>query len=559
LAVTAESHLIRPEQLEWLPSLDIDYENLRLAFEWSLSKESAESSLNLCKALGWFWEIRGFWLEGLNWLNRALSKPAQDAKKNEIIARARALSTRAQLEWKIGSNSEQILSPAKTSLALATEASEKRDMAIARFYVGVALGMFGVDEDQAISLLEQSFAEFEELNELYWQARSLYPLAVLGRQTKLKAHDRYLKWLELARKAGERQNLADALSVNSDWLLRFNQEDRAVEYADEASRLYKQLGSDVLSVNTIFATIAWINGDTQKASSLYTELLEHFRVLGDRAWTFQCTENLGLLAMEEGILKQAQEYLEQALMMVRDVGAKPLLANCLTELSNLCYLKGNIEEFKQNFREAFSLTNHSENVPHKAYILSTILGSLYFQKPESSAQLLGVINNYEKEDYIRFTPVEKRYCRRAETYIRKTLGNAAFESAFAEGQKMSLDDGLDLAWKTMEEIDQIIFPSNTEPKMVPDRLPSRLEADKQKYGGLTARERQVAIQIAQGKSNQEISAELFVGLKTVEAHVTRILSKLGFTSRAQIAAWAVGKGLSEAPSDLDTLAKNDYF
>ncbi|HXQ36417.1 MAG TPA: LuxR C-terminal-related transcriptional regulator, partial [Anaerolineales bacterium] len=62
-----------------------------------------------------------------------------------------------------------------------------------------------------------------------------------------------------------------------------------------------------------------------------------------------------------------------------------------------------------------------------------------------------------------------------------------------------------------------------------------------------------AAQIAQGKSNQAIAAELFVGLKTVEAHVTRILSKLGFTSRAQIAAWVVSKGLAEAPQDLDTL------
>ena len=88
-------------------------------------------------------------------------------------------------------------------------------------------------------------------------------------------------------------------------------------------------------------------------------------------------------------------------------------------------------------------------------------------------------------------------------------------------------------------------------------LPSQRESEKQKYGGLTDREREVAAQIAQGKSNQAIAAELFVGLKTVEAHVTRILSKLGFTSRAQIAAWAVGKGLAEAPSDLDTLGREN--
>ena len=73
---------------------------------------------------------------------------------------------------------------------------------------------------------------------------------------------------------------------------------------------------------------------------------------------------------------------------------------------------------------------------------------------------------------------------------------------------------------------------------------------KHKYGRLTARECEVAGKIARGKSNKEIAAELFVRRKTVEAHVTHILHKLGFTSRAQIAAWAVAKGLTEAPAAL---------
>jgi DNA-binding NarL/FixJ family response regulator len=64
-------------------------------------------------------------------------------------------------------------------------------------------------------------------------------------------------------------------------------------------------------------------------------------------------------------------------------------------------------------------------------------------------------------------------------------------------------------------------------------------------GGLTARERDVAALIAAGSSNRAIATTLVVGVKTVEAHISRILSKLGFSSRAQIAAWAVAKGYSE--------------
>ena len=57
-------------------------------------------------------------------------------------------------------------------------------------------------------------------------------------------------------------------------------------------------------------------------------------------------------------------------------------------------------------------------------------------------------------------------------------------------------------------------------------------------GGLTPREWEVAVQIASGKKNREIADELIVSERTVETHVGHILSKLGFTSRAQIAKWA---------------------
>ena len=88
----------------------------------------------------------------------------------------------------------------------------------------------------------------------------------------------------------------------------------------------------------------------------------------------------------------------------------------------------------------------------------------------------------------------------------------------------------------------------------PIRPPTPRQAAKQKYGGLTRREREVATVIARGLSNQEIADELVISIKTVEAHVTRILSKLGFSSRAQVAAWAVEKGLATAPQDLDSLS-----
>jgi non-specific serine/threonine protein kinase len=60
---------------------------------------------------------------------------------------------------------------------------------------------------------------------------------------------------------------------------------------------------------------------------------------------------------------------------------------------------------------------------------------------------------------------------------------------------------------------------------------------------LTGRERDVAMLVARGCSNREIADTLSIGERTVETHVGNILNKLGFGSRAQIAAWAVETGL----------------
>jgi DNA-binding NarL/FixJ family response regulator len=72
---------------------------------------------------------------------------------------------------------------------------------------------------------------------------------------------------------------------------------------------------------------------------------------------------------------------------------------------------------------------------------------------------------------------------------------------------------------------------------------SPLRAAKHAFAGLTAREREVAALIGQGRSNREIAEALVLSERTVATHVGNILAKLEFGSRAQIAVWARDRGL----------------
>ena len=60
---------------------------------------------------------------------------------------------------------------------------------------------------------------------------------------------------------------------------------------------------------------------------------------------------------------------------------------------------------------------------------------------------------------------------------------------------------------------------------------------------LTRREEQVAALAARGLTNRDIAAQLFLSVRTVEVHVDHILTKLGFRTRTQLAAWALEAGL----------------
>ena len=60
---------------------------------------------------------------------------------------------------------------------------------------------------------------------------------------------------------------------------------------------------------------------------------------------------------------------------------------------------------------------------------------------------------------------------------------------------------------------------------------------------LSPREREVAALVASGLSNREIGERLFIAERTAEGHLEQIRNKLGFHSRAEVAAWAVTNGL----------------
>lgn len=106
--------------------------------------------------------------------------------------------------------------------------------------------------------------------------------------------------------------------------------------------------------------------------------------------------------------------------------------------------------------------------------------------------------------------------------VREALGERRFEEVFDSGATLSLSEAIDYALGRA--------PAAARPPQ-PAAVRSRA-ADV-----LTRREKDVARLVAAGHSNKRIAADLVISVRTAETHVEHILTKLGFTSRTQIAGW----------------------
>ncbi|WP_066295113.1 response regulator [Bacillus sp. FJAT-29937] len=76
-------------------------------------------------------------------------------------------------------------------------------------------------------------------------------------------------------------------------------------------------------------------------------------------------------------------------------------------------------------------------------------------------------------------------------------------------------------------------------------LSGKSHSERRQAEELTKREIEVLQEIAKGKSNKEIAADLFITEKTVKTHVSNLLSKLELADRTQAALYAVRNGIIE--------------
>ncbi|HEY3684207.1 MAG TPA: LuxR C-terminal-related transcriptional regulator [Streptosporangiaceae bacterium] len=116
-------------------------------------------------------------------------------------------------------------------------------------------------------------------------------------------------------------------------------------------------------------------------------------------------------------------------------------------------------------------------------------------------------------------PTMEEIHQQAEKAARDDLGDGPFDALHDKGARHPVDHVVRLALANA------------------DRLTDPASDDRPESDPLTSREREVAALVADGLSNREIAARLFISKRTVDAHVEHIRAKLDVSSRVQITTW----------------------
>jgi predicted ATPase/DNA-binding CsgD family transcriptional regulator len=342
-------------------------------------------------------------------------------------------------------------------------------------------------------------------------------------------------WLERALRLDTRPSRHRAKALCAIGFIASHQGDlqAAVRWSGEARELARQLGdASILAWATERAgTCAMFGGDLDRAGPLLEQALAEYHALSEPADPGAVLARIALAATRvlRGDLAGTVELCQEARTICQARGDRTYLAYALALLARAEWAGGNLEEAATHAQEAVRLrrsapdpANLALSVAHVAWIAETS------GECERAAVLLGAAHHITRTFGISgllHSPAFAVPHRECQARTRQALGALAFEAAFGRGAELDLDQA-------------IAYALGESPQPVPA---APAATNDEPLAPLTRREQQVAHLVAQGLSNKDIAARLVIAQRTAEGHVGRILTKLGFTTRTQLAAWVAGQ------------------
>ncbi len=310
------------EVLEWLPRLDAEYDNFRIALEWALDHD-AEAALRLVGTLSAFWFRRGQTVEGINWASEALTRaerlppPEGEAARRRMIMHAKAWQGLASLAYL--NNNSIALQASKECIALARRLGDQRMLSLNLSIAGAAQILLG-DNSGALDSLRES--------------------------------------LQIAKVDAEKYDLGIALGMLAQY-------SSSVKHDFEAARRYEEEGLDLLegyefswaAIQAFFAAArgAMQRGDYAAARARFMKSLPMFQKIGDEHRVNMIYSELAHIERHEGHYQQAAAAYRKTILGWQKLGHRAAIAHQLESFAFVARALGQAPRAARLFAAAEAL------------------------------------------------------------------------------------------------------------------------------------------------------------------------------------------------------------
>jgi DNA-binding NarL/FixJ family response regulator len=300
---------------------------------------------------------------------------------------------------------------------------------------------------------------------------------------------------------------------------------------------------------------------------MLSEALEHFRVLGDRRGIAGALQDLGIVALDTADFAHAEHLLQQSLAIWRDERHVYSTGRNLVDLARLARYQRSFADAERMLNEAeeFGRSDSDDTLIADAGIergwLALAAGDATLAASRFDATLsicvrLGMLAHcaacFEGMAHVAASidrAPEAIHMLAAATALRGSVEYAlpAVEAPAHEQLARALrdrvsDDSWAEAWEAGRSM-SIDAASHYARQITVPVAADRVSDTSGTPAVLSRRELEVLRLVADGQTNQEIAASLFISPNTVTNHVTNILNKLGLDSRTAAATYAVRHGL----------------
>lgn len=313
LAEKSASNLSGAKQLTYLENLDRELNNFRAALNWT-HQEDPQLSLRLAAALSRYWEMRGYYTEGSNWLTKVLTL-AKAVAYPEL--RASALNGLGNIS-RLQGNLPQARASLEESLSIYRQMGLEPNIAQVLSNLGLVLRTQGE----------------------YAQARELL-----------------LESLALQRKYTNDRGIAMVLNNLAIVAFWYGDNGEAQHLLEESLTIVRKLEDNFGIANVLnnLGNALRCQGHYPAAQKVQEESLAIFRILKGQHGISQVLNNLALVAIELGRYDRAFDYLQEGLALKRE--AKDLMgeAQVLTNLGSVALCTDNLSEAAQYLAQALQL------------------------------------------------------------------------------------------------------------------------------------------------------------------------------------------------------------